>query len=264
VDRSINDSWPFVRSNILGTHTLLEAARVQWIAKGHDGAKASRLFLQVSTDEVYGALAKEGRFTEDSPLMPGNPYAASKASADLLALSYNHTFELPVIVTRSSNNYGPFQFTEKLIPLMITKALAGNQLPVYGDGRNVRDWLHVEDNCEAIECVIHKGAAGQIYNIGGAAEIQNIEVVELILELLHKPKSLVSFVEDRLGHDWRYAIDGTRVCGLGWKPRHDFEEGLKQTVEWYANQTGQQSNNSPTCGAGFATEQNQFAELTSG
>ena len=167
--------------------------------------------------------------------MPSSPYAASKAGADLLALSYHHTFGLPVIVTRSSNNYGPYQFTEKFIPLMITRALAGQPLPGYGDGRNVRDWLHVEDNCAAIECVIRKGIEGQVYNIGAGAERRNLEVAELILQKLNKPSSLISFVEDRLGHDWRYAVDWTRVRNLGWQPSRSFETGLEQTVKWYSD-----------------------------
>jgi dTDP-glucose 4,6-dehydratase len=229
VDRSIDDSAPFIRTNVLGTQTLLEAARMQWTGNDAD----SFLFLQISTDEVYGALGDEGRFTEESPLSPNSPYAASKASADLLALAYHTTYGLPVAVTRSSNNYGPYQFTEKFIPSMITKAIADQPLPIYGDGRNVRDWLHVDDNCAAIETVVCKGSAGKVYNIGGNTEKRNLYVAEMILERLNKPRSLISFVADRLGHDWRYAIDSSRVSKLGWKAIHSFEDGLDQTVEWY-------------------------------
>jgi len=233
VDRSIDDSFPFIRTNVLGTQTLLEAARQQWSADDSTGSGTSRVFLQISTDEVYGSLGDEGCFDELSPLAPNSPYAASKAAADLLARSYHNTFGLPVIITRSSNNYGPFQFTEKFIPAMITKAIADLNLPIYGDGRNVRDWLHVEDNCEAIEQVIRKGEEGEVYNIGAGAELRNLEVAQLILRMLDKPPSLISFVEDRLGHDWRYSVDSTKVRDLGWQPKREFEKGLEQTVQWY-------------------------------
>ena len=233
VDRSIDNSAPFIRTNVLGTQTLLEAARMQWADSGEIAERDSFLFLQISTDEVYGSLGEEGRFTEESPLSPNSPYAASKAGADLLAFTYHKTYGLPVAVTRSSNNYGPYQFTEKFIPSMITKAIADQPLPVYGDGRNVRDWLHVDDNSAAIGSVIIHGSVGKVYNIGGDAEKRNLEVAEMILQKLNKPSSLISFVTDRLGHDWRYAVDSTRVAGLGWKPNHNFEEGLDQTVKWY-------------------------------
>ena len=230
VDRSIDDAAPFIRTNVLGTQALLEAARAQWV--GSSG-ESDHLFLQISTDEVYGSLGDEGQFNEDSPLSPNSPYAASKAGADLLAFSYFKTHGLPVTITRSSNNYGPYQFTEKFIPSMITKAIADKPLPVYGDGRNVRDWLHVDDNCAAIELVVSNGTPGKVYNIGGDAEMRNLEVAELILKRLDKPRSLISFVTDRLGHDRRYAVDSTRVASLGWQPHHNFQDGLDQTVKWY-------------------------------
>lgn len=233
VDRSIDDASPFIRTNVMGTQTLLEAARRQWTGSNDAGPDGTRLFLQISTDEVYGSLGEDGCFDESCPLAPNSPYAASKAGADLLTQSYHSTFGLPVIITRSSNNYGPFQFTEKFIPNMITKAIAGLNLPVYGDGRNVRDWIHVEDNCQAIEWVVRKGVEGEVYNIGGGAEFRNLEVAQRILRMLNKPQSLISFVEDRLGHDWRYSVDTTRVRDLGWKPEHSFEEGLEHTVKWY-------------------------------
>lgn len=229
VDRSIDDATPFIRTNVVGTQSLLEAARAHWTG----GSEDDHLFLQISTDEVYGSLGDEGQFNEDSPLSPNSPYAASKAGADLLAFSYFKTYGLPVTITRSSNNYGPYQFTEKFIPSMITKAIADKPLTVYGDGRNVRDWLHVDDNCSAIDFVVSSGSPGKVYNIGGHAEMRNLEVAELVLNKLNKPKSLISFVTDRLGHDWRYAIDSTRVAGLGWKPCHNFQDGLEQTVQWY-------------------------------
>ena len=229
VDRSIDDSSPFIRTNVLGTQNLLEAARTNWSGKDQD----SFLFLQISTDEVYGSLGDDGYFTEESPLAPNSPYAASKAGADLLTFSYHTTHGLPVAVTRSSNNYGPYQFTEKFIPSMITKAMADEPLPVYGDGQNVRDWLHVEDNCAAIESVVCNGSAGKVYNIGGDAERRNLDVAETILKIMNKPNSLISFVTDRLGHDWRYAVDSSRMANLGWKPAHNFAEGLEQTVKWY-------------------------------
>jgi len=233
VDRSIDDSSPFIRTNILGTQTLLEAARLRWTGQWEPQGEEPHLFLQISTDEVYGSLGEDGRFTEESPLAPNSPYAASKAGADLLVSAYRHTYGLPVVITRSSNNYGPFQFTEKFIPSMITKAITDQPLPVYGDGQNVRDWLHVEDNCSAIEHIVRQGSEGRIYNIGGNAERRNLEVAETILQKLNKPRSLISFVRDRLGHDWRYAVDSTLVNNLGWKPSRNFEDGLDQTVEWY-------------------------------
>lgn len=238
VDRSIDDPAAFIRTNILGTSILLEAARFQWNEAGHFrglgvGEVPRRLFLQVSTDEVYGCLGEEGRFTESSPLRPNSPYAASKASADLLVRAYHETYRLPAIITRSCNNYGPFQFPEKFIPLMIGRALTESPLPVYGDGRNVREWLHVEDHCAAIACVLEHGKIGQVYNIGSGVERRNLEVVELILRLLNKPKSLITFVEDRPGHDWRYSLDFGPISRLGWQAKVPFEKGLEQTLKWY-------------------------------
>lgn len=224
VDRSIEESAEFIRTNVDGTAVLLEAA------KGHSLEK----FVQISTDEVYGSLGAEGRFTESTPLHPNSPYAASKASADLLAMAYHHTFSIPVVITRCSNNYGPYQFPEKLIPLMIINALNNKPLPVYGDGGNVRDWIHVVDHCAAVDDVLHYGKAGEIYNIGGGEELRNIDVVKTILRHLNKPESLISFVKDRPGHDRRYAMDVTKIeRGLRWNPRRRFEDGIIDTVEWY-------------------------------
>jgi len=238
VDRSIDDSAPFIQTNVVGTHVLLEAARQQLnmpqrgnIRDSDQGRK--NLFLQISTDEVYGCLGEEGVFTEESPLNPNSPYAACKAAADLLARSYYQTYGLPVIITRSCNNYGPYQFPEKFIPLMIINALSDRPLPLYGDGRNVRDWIHVEDHCQAITRVIQEGNTGEVYNIGSRSEMRNIDVAELILTLMDKPKTTISFVEDRLGHDWRYAIDPVKIGELGWQPSQGFEEGLKHTLRWY-------------------------------
>ncbi|MBW1973581.1 MAG: GDP-mannose 4,6-dehydratase, partial [Deltaproteobacteria bacterium] len=191
-------------------------------------------FIQISTDEVYGSLGDEGYFTEDSPLLPNSPYSASKSSADLLVRAYFKTYGLDAIITRCSNNYGPYQFPEKLIPLMISNALEDKKLPVYGTGKNVRDWIHVKDHCRAIDYVIHHGKSGEIYNIGGNNEKTNIEIVETILEIIGKPKSLIHFVKDRPGHDFRYAIDSSKLKKeLGWKPTIPFEDGLKETVKWY-------------------------------
>jgi dTDP-glucose 4,6-dehydratase len=224
VDRSILNSSAFIGTNVQGTQVLLEAAR-RW--------KIGR-FVQVSTDEVYGTLGATGKFTEESPLAPNSPYAASKAGADLLARSYCKTFGLPVIITRCSNNYGPYQFPEKLIPLMILNALEDQTLPVYGDGLYTRDWIHVQDHCRALETVLFKGAAGRIYNIGGDQERRNLDVVHLILEQLGKSTDLIRFVNDRPGHDRRYAIDATRIREeLGWAPVTSFEEGLGATIRWY-------------------------------
>lgn len=224
VDRSILGAAEFVETNIGGTTVLLDAAR---------DFKVKR-FLQVSTDEVYGSLGGEGKFTELTPLHPNSPYAASKAAADLLVLAYQHTHGVPAVITRCSNNYGPFQFPEKLIPLMIANALQDKPLPVYGDGLNVRDWLHVADHCTALDMVLHRGTVGQVYNIGGSNEKTNLEVIHLILHQLGKPESLITFVKDRLGHDRRYAIDSSRIqAELGWKPSVTFEEGLAATVRWY-------------------------------
>ncbi len=224
VDRSIDDPREFLDCNILGTQTLLEASRRAGVAR----------FLQVSTDEVYGSLGPTGLFTEESPLAPNSPYAASKAAADLVCRAYHHTFGFPVLVTRCSNNYGPYQFPEKLIPLMIANALEDRPLPVYGDGRNVRDWLFVRDHCEAVDAVLRRGRPGGVYNVGGNNEMQNIQIVRLLLELLGLDESRITFVKDRPGHDRRYAIDATRIRDeLGWAPRHRFRDGIRDTVAWY-------------------------------
>lgn len=223
VDRSIQDPEIFIKTNVLGTQTLLEASRREGIER----------FIQISTDEVYGS-AETGYFTEETPLAPNSPYSASKAAADLMVRAYHGTYGLPVNITRCSNNYGPYQFPEKLIPLMITNALEDCPLPVYGDGMNVRDWLHVEDHCSAIDLVLHHGREGEVYNIGGNNERRNIDIVRLILRELGKDESLIRFVEDRPGHDRRYAIDATRIRNeLGWKPRYSFREGIRETIKWY-------------------------------
>jgi dTDP-glucose 4,6-dehydratase len=224
VDRSITGPAVFIETNVAGTGVLLDVARECGIKR----------FVQISTDEVYGSLGAEGLFTETSPIQPNSPYAASKASADLLALAYHHTFGLPVVITRCSNNYGPFQFPEKLIPLMIARALEDKPVPVYGDGLQVRDWLHVRDHCEAIDLVLRKGVPGEVYNIGGNNEWKNIDVVRLVLKKVGKPESLISFVKDRPGHDRRYAIDAAKLTGrLGWHPAVGFEKGISDTVDWY-------------------------------
>jgi dTDP-glucose 4,6-dehydratase len=224
VDRSILGPEEFIVANVLGTQVLLEAARA---------AKVQR-FLQVSTDEVYGSLGPTGAFSETSPLQPSSPYSASKTSADLIALAWHHTFGMDVVVTRCSNNYGNFQFPEKLIPLMVDNAFKDKPLPVYGDGANVRDWLHVEDHCSALLTALEKGKAGHVYNIGGNSERQNIEIVRRILELTGKTEALIKYVKDRPGHDRRYAIDPTKIrTELGWTPKHTFEAGLEATVKWY-------------------------------
>lgn len=224
VDRSILGPSIFVETNIGGTSILLEIAAEYKLQR----------FIQISTDEVYGSLGPDGKFTEDTPLHPNSPYAASKASADLLCLAYQHTFNLPIIITRCSNNYGPYQFPEKLIPLMIVNALNDKPLPVYGNGSNIRDWLHVQDHCEAIDVVLHKGKVGEVYNIGGNNEWKNIDIVKLLLKKLNKPESLITFVTDRPGHDFRYAIDATKIKNvLGWEPRYTFEQGISETINWY-------------------------------
>ncbi len=224
VDRSIMDSGPFVRTNILGTQVLLDAAR----------AAGAQRFLHVSTDEVYGSLGPTGLFTEETPLAPNSPYAASKAAADLLVRSYVHTFGLPALITRCSNNYGPYQFPEKLIPLFISNLLRDEQVPVYGDGLNVRDWIHVRDHCAGIYQVWRRGRVGEIYNLGGRCEKTNLELTHALLQALGKPASLIRYVKDRPGHDRRYAIDCSKSeRELGWQPTIGFEEGLKQTVAWY-------------------------------
>jgi len=224
VDRSINSPQNFIHTNVVGTSVLLNAARKHGVQR----------FVQISTDEVYGSLGKSGHFTEQSPLQPSSPYSASKAGADLLALASYHTYGQDVIVTRCSNNYGPYQFPEKLIPLMIIKALSDQPLPVYGDGLNVRDWIHVEDHCAAIVAALFKGKAGQVYNLGGGGELVNLDVVRLILDRLGKPPGLISFVTDRLGHDRRYAIDSSfSKRELEWHPLHEAREGIAATVDWY-------------------------------
>lgn len=224
VDRSILDSSPFIQTNIVGTQVLLDASRAVGVKR----------FVQVSTDEVYGSLGEEGFFTEHTPLAPNSPYSASKASADLLVRSYCHTFDFPGIITRCSNNYGPFQFPEKLIPLFISNARNDRPLPVYGDGKNVRDWIHVSDHCAGVAQALLLGRAGQVYNFGGRCEWRNIELTEYLLDLLDKPKSLIQYVNDRPGHDLRYAIDCSKAeRELNWSPQVTFEQGLKETVDWY-------------------------------
>lgn len=226
VDRSINDSFVFTKSNILGTHALLEAARKGNIKK----------FIQISTDEVYGST-KKGSFKEDDRLKPSSPYSSSKAAADLLCLSYVTTFGIPIIITRSTNNFGPYQYPEKIIPLFITNLMEGKKVPVYGDGSNVRDWIYVIDNCEAIDFVSKNGEIGEIYNIGGGNEKENIEITRLILKEMGKDKSSIGYVKDRLGHDWRYSLDCTKIHKLGWKPQCSFESAVKSTIEWYKENT---------------------------
>lgn len=229
VDRSILGAKDFIVTNVLGTQTLLDIAKSIGIEK----------YLQVSTDEVYGSLPedkKEIKFTENTSITTNSPYSASKASADLLCNAYYHTHKLPILITRCSNNYGPYQFPEKLIPLMIAKALDGEKLPIYGDGKNVRDWLYVEDHCSAICEVLHKGKIGEVYNIGGNNEWYNIDIVKIILKLLGKSEDQISYVKDRPGHDRRYAIDSTKIqTELGWKPAYKFESGIAETIKWYVD-----------------------------
>jgi dTDP-glucose 4,6-dehydratase len=222
VDRSIDDASAFVRSNFSGVFQLLEACRKFDVPK----------FQQISTDEVYGSALSES-FDEESNLNPSNPYSASKASADLLAKSYFATYGLPVVITRSTNNYGPRQHTEKLIPKMITNAMHDKKLPIYGDGKNVRDWIHVFDNCDGIQLVMEKGKLGEVYNIGGGNERTNIDIVRMILRELEKPESLIDFVKDRLGHDRRYSLECAKLKKLGWTPKISLEEGIRQTADWY-------------------------------
>jgi dTDP-glucose 4,6-dehydratase len=224
VDRSIDSPGDFIHTNVVGTSTLLNAARRHGV----------RRFVQISTDEVYGSLGPEGKFTETSPLEPSSPYSASKASADLLALAYHHTYGQEVVITRCSNNYGRYQFPEKLIPLMIINALSDKPLPVYGDGMNVRDWIHVEDHCAAIFSALMNGKPGEVYNVGSDGEMRNIDVVKMILSHLGKPESLIKYVPDRLGHDRRYAIDSSKAHReLQWKPLHKHEQGIRETIDWY-------------------------------
>lgn len=268
VDRSIDDPQLFLQTNILGTQNLMDAARRAWVTgkdeTGYPTWRKDVRFHQVSTDEVYGSLGSEGYFTENTPLCPHSPYSASKASADMIVMAYHDTYKMPVTITRCSNNYGPYHFPEKLIPLIIKNILEGKRLPVYGDGSNVRDWLYVEDHCKAIDLVVNKGRNGEVYNVGGHNEKKNIDIVKLTISTIHdmmaeKPElrkilkkkelnengeisidwineSLISFVKDRLGHDQRYAIDPTKISQeLGWTPETKFEDGIVKTIEWYLN-----------------------------
>ena len=268
VDRSIENPQLFLQTNILGTQNLLDAAKRAWVTgkdeNGYPTWRKGVRYHQVSTDEVYGSLGAEGYFTEDTPLCPHSPYSASKTSADLIVMAYRDTYKMPVTITRCSNNYGPYHFPEKLIPLIIKNILEGKRLPVYGDGSNVRDWLYVEDHCKAIDMVIEKGKDGEIYNVGGHNEKTNLEIVKLTISTIHRlmennleyrnilknkekdengnikidwiNDSLISFVKDRLGHDQRYAIDPTKITrDLGWTPETKFEDGIVKTIEWYLN-----------------------------
>ena len=228
VDNSIKTPFIFTQTNVIGTHTLLEVAKQKW------GEGSKNKFVHISTDEVYGTLGEEGYFTEKSPIKPNSPYSASKASSDLIALAYAETYKMNVTVTNCSNNYGPYQHNEKLIPHMIKLAMNDEKLPVYGTGKNIRDWLYVEDHCEAIDLVYSEGRAKERYNIGGHNEKRNIDIVKLILKRLGKSEDLISFVEDRKGHDYRYAIDPTKITNeLGWTPKTKFEDGIVKTIDWY-------------------------------
>ena len=242
VDRSIVEPELFLTTNVLGTQSLLDAAKSHWnLEAGNKYCREYKegvRYLQVSTDEVYGALGKEGMFTETTPISPNSPYSASKASADMVVRAYYQTFGLPVNITRCSNNYGPYQFPEKLIPLMLHNAKNDKELPVYGDGMQIRDWLHVHDHCAAIRTVLEKGKIGEVYNIGGNNERANIEIVSLILDVLDKPQSLIRHVQDRPGHDRRYAIDNTKITTqLGWAPEYTFDRGMRETIERYLENT---------------------------
>lgn len=227
VDRSITDPGIFVQTNVIGTQNLLDASKEFGVNK----------FVHVSTDEVYGELDFDPTtfFTEDTPLQPNSPYSASKASSDLLVRAYHETYKLPINITRCSNNYGPYHFPEKLIPLTISRVLNDEKVPVYGNGQNIRDWLHVQDHCSAIDLVMHEGSNGEVYNVGGHNEKTNLEVVQTIIEALGKSEELIEFVEDRLGHDKRYAIDPTKLENLGWKPTYNFDTGIAQTIQWYVD-----------------------------
>jgi dTDP-glucose 4,6-dehydratase len=227
VDRSIDDASAFVRTNVLGTFVLLDSALKHNIKR----------FIHISTDEVYGSISK-GSFKETDILTPSSPYSSSKAGSDLLARSYFITHKLPVIITRCTNNFGPYQYPEKLIPLFITNLIQNKKVPVYGTGTNVRDWIYVEDHCKAVDFVLHKGNLGEIYNIGGGAEKTNLEITELILEMLGKDDSMVEYVKDRLGHDLRYSLDCTKLRKLGWAPEHEFDDALSDTVRWYVKNRG--------------------------
>lgn len=224
VDRSIVDVQPFLTTNVMGTSTLLEAAKNALIEK----------FVHISTDEVYGALGEEGKFTEETPLRPNSPYSASKASADMLVRAYHETFGFPASIVRPSNNYGPYQFPEKFIPLMITNLFEDRPVPVYGEGKNVRDWLFVEDNCRAIDRILHHGKGGETYNVGGNAERRNVEIVRKVIEIMEKDESLITYVKDRPGHDYRYSLDTAKIeRELAWKPSVDIDTGLRRTVQWF-------------------------------
>lgn len=238
VDRSITEPELFLTTNVIGTQTLLNAAKKRWNLEPDNkycrDYQAGVKFLQISTDEVYGSLGEEGLFTENTPLSPNSPYSASKASADLIVRAYHETYGMPVNITRCSNNYGPYQFPEKLVPLMVNNCKNENALPIYGDGMQVRDWLYVEDHCSAIDIVMQKGKPGEVYNIGGNNEKANIEIVKLIISHLGKNESLISYVQDRPGHDRRYAIDNTKITTeLGWKPAYRFDDGIVKTIQWY-------------------------------
>ncbi len=238
VDRSIEEPEVFLTTNVVGTQVLLDVAKENWKLRSGDKYcrqyKPGVRFIQISTDEVYGTLDEAGLFVETMPLLPNSPYSASKAGADLVVRAYHETYGLPLNITRCSNNYGPYQFPEKLIPLMINNCLQGKSLPVYGDGKQVRDWLHVLDHCSAIDAVLHKGKDGEIYNIGGNNERTNIEMVRMIIAALGKSEALITYVKDRPGHDRRYAIDSTKITTeLGWKPEHSLEQGLEETIRWY-------------------------------
>lgn len=233
VDRSIENPQIFLETNILGTQNLMDVAKKFW-EEDKNQYKEGVKFLQVSTDEVYGSLGETGYFTEETPLAPNSPYSASKTSADTMVRAYNETYNFPANITRCSNNYGPYQFPEKLIPLFSTNAMEDKELPIYGDGKNVRDWLHVKDHCRAIDTVLRKGEIGEVYNIGGNNEKTNLEITEAILNTLNKPKDLIKFVKDRLGHDRRYAIDSSKMKEeLNWEPEYTFEEGIAETIQWY-------------------------------
>ncbi len=243
VDRSIVEPEIFLTTNIVGSHTLLEAAKRHWNVNPDNKYSREYLpgvkYLQVSTDEVYGALGKTGMFTETTPISPNSPYSASKASADMIVRAYYQTYGMPVNITRCSNNYGPYQFPEKLIPLMLHNAKNDKPLPIYGDGMQIRDWLHVKDHCSAILTVLEKGKYGEVYNIGGNNERANIEIVKLILSVLGKSESLITYVKDRPGHDRRYAIDNTKITTqLGWAPSYTFQQGMSETIEWYLKNQG--------------------------
>lgn len=226
VDNSIIDPGIFIKTNVLGTHSILEAARI----------KKARLFIQISTDEVYGSLSFNSSSSKENDLLiPSSPYSASKAAAEQICLANFKTFNQSIIITRSSNNFGPYQFPEKVIPLFITNLIQGKKVPLYGNGKNVRDWIYVEDNCWAIDTIINNGKIGEIYNIGGGNEISNMELTELIINKMGKDDSFINYVEDRKGHDLRYSLDFSKMKSLGWKPKFNFEQALEQTIEWYKN-----------------------------